>query len=222
MVKKIAWLLLFIISLFSFIYISVIIINKGGDPTNIDVAIRDFCYEHRGNKGEFLYWLFLSFSEFGYYRIIGAIIIIMIIFTKCDNKTISLILGLLIALSLSIAFKNVFSRGRPYVAYRWGLNTATAAYPSSYVTLSTFTWTFISYFTIKSNIRNWKKIIVVVLSIFIILSVISSRLFLGMNYFTDTIAGFALGFMVFLFIIIIYNFMVKRKVLEGGIKFKKE
>ena len=47
------------------------------EPLAVDIAVRDFMYNIRGEKGGFMYWLFRILTEFG--DIVGLAILAVII-----------------------------------------------------------------------------------------------------------------------------------------------
>ncbi len=218
--KKFLWISSIILAILTFTYALVRIIIEGGNPLGIDATIRDWCYEIRGEKGGFLYWLFYIISEFGYVRIIPIIFVLVLILTKCSNKTICFAFGIVLSLALVEALRVGIGRPRPYLEYRWGKEVS-KSFPSGHSSSATITYGFIAYFIKDTKLKTWIKNIIMSLCMIIIPCVMFSRLILGMHFFTDVISGLSIGFLCLSLAIILYEFMKRRNILNEGIIFKK-
>lgn len=142
----------------------------------------------------------------------GAIVICtltILMFLLIKNKKISfcILLNVIIATVLNIFLKNIIQRPRP-VDFRLILETG-YSFPSGHSMVSMAFYGFLIYLSIK-YLKNKKLKIVLTtfLSILIILIGIS-RIYLGVHYTSDVIAGF----MISVCYLIIYTSLVKKYII---------
>lgn len=213
-------ILCFILFLLVFAYLSIKVINAGGDPLYIDTVVRDFIYDNRGEKGGLIYWLFIILSEFGDYRVIALVFVLVLIFTKCDNRALTFIIMIIASYLLNVGFKSMFARPRPSEIYFW-MDEKSKSFPSAHATTATTMWLYVCCFVFVSKNRIWVKVLTTIFVVIIILGVMASRIVLGVHYFSDVIAGFSLGVMSFIVLLLPYLFMKKYNILNNGISFGK-
>ena len=135
------------------------------------------------------------------------ITILLSIFLLFRNKKIFLYFCSLTLISefLCSIIKNIVKRPRPSNVLQISFNSG-YSFPSSHVVISTCLYGFIINL-IRKNIKNKniKNILSLLLSVLILLIGIS-RIYLGVNFATDVIAGFTFGlFLLFIFIKFIYK-----------------
>lgn len=180
--------------IFTFIFLAVIIYFNRLEPLYVDVVIRDFCYDIRGDKGGFLYWFFRIITEFGDLYLIFLVCIIAIVLMKCDYRSIILLLGILFSVLLSIGLKGIYDRPRPIESMRW-MEEETTSFPSGHSTAVTFIYGYLIYIVYHTKIKRKLKVTLYVSFLLIIILVMFSRMILGVHYFTDVIAGASVGIM---------------------------
>ena len=201
------------VSLVIVIIMSILVSNSGGAPLNIDIAIRDFFYSIRGEKNGFIYYLFRIITDFGYIYAAIITIIIVLIFTRGNNKTVAYILGILLMILINYVIKDIYGRERPLKGYRWMVETDTS-YPSGHSTTIGFIGTYFIFLFYDSNYKKVFKIICYVISGLLMLLVPISRLVLGMHYFTDILSGLSCGILVGLLMALFTILLKKIGVLE--------
>ena len=109
------------------------------------------------------------------------------------NKKISLyiLINLVCSFILNETFKSIFLRTRPV-----GINLIEASgysYPSGHSMVALSFYGFIGYLLYKKYNNKNIKTFLITSTIFLILVVGFSRIYLGVHYLTDVIAGFILG-----------------------------
>lgn len=93
------------------------------------------------------------------------------------------------------ALKHLVRRERPDIALRAVVEDGFSM-PSGHATSAAFFFGVIAYLLIRStNLRKWQKAIVVLVAAVAIVAVDNSRMYLGVHYFSDVIAGNVLGFL---------------------------
>lgn len=129
-------------------------------------------------------------------RLGGAIVLITctlcsIFFVKKKKIGVCISLNLLISTGLNIILKNLVQRPRP-IEYRL-IDETGYSFPSGHSMVSTAFYGFIIYL-IYSKIKNKKiKWTLIILLSFLILTIGTSRIYLGVHYTSDVIAGFLIS-----------------------------
>ena len=143
----------------------------------------------------------------------GAIAVILLTVIFCiliNNKKISftILLNVVIATILNILLKNIIQRQRPD-DFRLISETG-YSFPSGHSMVSMAFYGFLIYLSIKYlKNRKLKVILITSLSILIILIGIS-RIYLGVHYTSDVIAGFLISACY----LIVYTSLVKKYIIE--------
>lgn len=181
-----------IISIILFIILAAIVNNDITVPLKIDTSVRDFFYDIRGNKGDFLYYFNRILTELASKYAVIIIGIIIIILTKLDNKAISYAIGALLMILINYVLKDIYQRERPVEALRWIIETD-YSFPSGHATSSGFMFMFLAYFLYDSNYKKVIKIIGYVLCGILVIFVPMTRLIFGVHYITDIVGGLLNG-----------------------------
>ena len=198
-----------------FIAMSITVFVTGGNPL-IDTAIRDFAYDIRGDKGGFIFWVFRILTEFGDIIFIVFIAVLGLFYTKLDNRFLVFVFGMLFAVLLNTAFKEVFSRERPYEIYRW-MEEESKSFPSGHSVNAAYIFSMIMFTIYKSNYKKSIKLATYITCGTLIPIVMISRIILGVHFFTDTIAGASLGIMVASLCMLLNNLLTSRNILTEGL-----
>ncbi len=212
-----------ILCVITFITLAVVIYLNRLEPLYLDKQMRDFAYSIRGEKYEFGYWFFRLITEFGNLYIVGIIIIIVVLITKCDYRGISISLGILIAVMLNIGLKELYMRQRPIESMRW-MDEYTTSFPSGHSTAVGFLYPFLMYLAFHSKkLKNWQKNSIYISCVLIIILVMFSRIILGVHYLTDVLAGVSIGIMISCLAMLFYKLCEKYDFMQEGLleKIKK-
>jgi len=137
---------------------------------------------------------------------IALVAIIVMVVSKNKKKTFYIALNILICYFLNCIAKAIFERPRPL-----GINLITEkgfSFPSGHAMLSTAFYGYIAYVIAHLRIKKRYKKIYLALFTIQILSIGFSRIYLGVHYASDVLAGFALGFAyLILYIVLFYKKM---------------
>ncbi len=199
-----------------FIVLAIVIYVNHLEPLPMDVGMRDFCYNIRGEKYGFGYWFFRIITEFGNFYVICIIVLVITIYTKCDFRAILMALGILCAVMLNIGLKGLYMRERPFTDMRW-MDEYSTSFPSGHSTAAGFMYSYMIYLAFHSNLKEkWKYVIYVSCGILIPL-VMFSRMILGVHYFSDVLAGVSVGIMVSCAFMWFYKVCVKYDFITEGL-----
>jgi membrane protein DedA with SNARE-associated domain len=93
---------------------------------------------------------------------------------------------------LNQLLKNLFARPRPFFEHPLVLETS-YSFPSGHATMSLIFYGMLAYFAVRA-LRTWRARTAVVFGAALLVLLIGfSRMYLGVHYFSDVVAGFASG-----------------------------
>lgn len=194
-----------ILSLSIVLFIIISYLVSRGVTTSFDINTYKIITFSKNN----VFASFLKFITFfgGEYAII---IIILLSFILIKNKKYSLCIfldGICVVL-LNYIVKNIFMRDRPFDLMI--INEDGYSFPSGHSMVSAGIYGFLIYLTWKSNFSKKIKIIITIYLITLILLIGISRIYLGVHFPTDVLAGYLLS----LSFLIVFTFILeKRKVI---------
>lgn len=143
-----------------------------------------------------------NITNMGDYLFIGLIFILCIIVFKNKIVSIMLSLDLFIIGFMSLALKLFFSRTRPANPLITLPNSY--SFPSGHTMFTVGFYGLIIYFIWRTNIKKIFKYILTFIISMIIIYVCISRIYLGVHYFSDVMAGFIYGILILVLIINTY------------------
>lgn len=147
-------------------------------------------------------------TSFGSAIVVGIIVILLLVFLK--NKKIGIIslINIGIVFLLNDLLKFIIHRPRPY-GYNL-IEETNYSFPSGHSMISTAFYGFLIY-VIYKNIKDKKlKYLLMGLLFILIILICISRIYLGVHYFSDTIAGFSLSLVYLMIFIMILPRLEKR------------
>lgn len=105
--------------------------------------------------------------------------------------------GLLVAATLGgIVLNNLlkayFDRPRPQVV-SWGTHVATSSFPSGHATSAIVVYATVAYLIATLQRRAWVRAATLAVAALVVLLIAASRLFLGVHYPSDVVAGLVIG-----------------------------
>lgn len=181
------------------------------EPLAVDIAVRDFMYNIRGEKGGFMYWLFRILTEFGDIVGLAILAVIICIITKVDYRVCLFVIGAGLAHVVNDILKDIFERVRPIAEMQWQ-SESSMSFPSGHSKNASFMFSFIMFMAYKSNMKDvFKKVLYVACPVMIAI-VMVSRLVLGVHYFSDVCAGCAVGLLFSAVMIVLYHICEKKNI----------
>ena len=195
------------------------------EPLAIDIAVRDFFYSIRGEKGGFMYWLFRILTEFGDIVGLAILAVVICIFTKVDYRVCLFVIGAALAHLVNDVLKDIFERARPIAEMQWQ-SESSKSFPSGHSKNASFMFSFIMYIAYKSNMKDvFKKTLYIACPTMIVI-VMVSRMVLGVHYFSDVCAGCAVGLIFSAGMMVLYSICEKKNIFTTNlvdiIKSKKD
>ena len=93
---------------------------------------------------------------------------------------------------LSQTLKDAFTRTRPDIVAH-GMETFTASFPSGHATLSAVTYLTLGALLVRLRASKREKAYIIAVAVFLTVAVGVSRLYLGVHWPTDVLAGWTIG-----------------------------
>ncbi|PKN12005.1 MAG: hypothetical protein CVU69_09680 [Deltaproteobacteria bacterium HGW-Deltaproteobacteria-4] len=132
--------------------------------------------------------------------ILGAFALFTLIINNRDFSALILFFGLVGGELFVFLTKEIFARSRPLPLFP-GLDTIGASFPSGHAFSALLFYGLVVYFLIGTT-RNWRaRIGLVFLGSFVVLLVGFSRIYLGLHWTSDVLAGFTLAALWLTFLI---------------------
>lgn len=197
-IKKYLKLTIAIITLIIFTYIAINVFKK--EIFTWDTSIYNYLMQKRNIK---LNELVILFTELGGAIVITIITILLLIFTKKENKKMILINVIFITL-LNQILKIIFMRPRPEIMRLIDENGY--SFPSGHSMVSTAFYGLLIYLIYKNVKNKYVKWIGIIFLILLILGICISRIYLGVHYASDVIGGFCFSIA---YIIVFINIIKK-------------
>ena len=134
--------------------------------------------------------------------IITAIIVIILFVSKFKREALFLTLTMGTCGIVMAFIKIIFNRPRPIIHRLVELNSL--SFPSGHTTSATILYLTLALILIKLVVNGKNAYIAILIAIVGILFIASSRVYLGVHYPTDTMAGMCLGIVIVLFYNVTY------------------
>lgn len=132
--------------------------------------------------------------------ILGAFALFALIINNRDFSALILFFGMAGGELFALLAKKIFARPRPLPLFP-GLDTIGASFPSGHAFSALLFYGLVVYFLIGTT-RNWRaRIVLVFLGSFVVLLVGFSRVYLGVHWTSDVLAGFTLAALWLTFLI---------------------
>lgn len=114
--------------------------------------------------------------------------------------------GMIVGELFSVFFKNLLARSRPLESV-FHVSRVGYSFPSGHALLSIIFYGTVGFFCAHLVQQQWQKRIIVILSSIIILLIGFSRMFLGVHWFSDVLAGWTLGGACLIGVIGVFNYI---------------
>ncbi len=149
-------------------------------------------------------------TNFGGAIFLIMIAIILLVVIKNKKIGISICANLVIVTGLNLLLKNILQRPRP-TEYRL-INESGYSFPSGHSMISMAFYGFVIYLIYKYVKNKYIKWIIITILSIIIVSIGVSRIYLGVHYTSDVLAGFLISISyLILYTSIVNKFIIERE-----------
>lgn len=204
--KKIKWLFLVLALLIFGVLAYLVTNNQTGDLDSFVYSIVTF------NKTDFLTGFYKFITFFASEIMVGLISLAFILIFKNKRYGVFAIVNAVNIVLLNIVLKLIFMRDRPYDLMI--INESGYSFPSGHAMAALGFYGFIIYLIWHFNLSKKAKIIFTILLAILILLIGVSRIYLGVHYASDVLAGYMVST---IYLILYITFVSKHLQLRGGI-----
>ncbi|MBC7788528.1 MAG: phosphatase PAP2 family protein [Anaerolineae bacterium] len=165
---------------------------RSGTTQAFDEGVLSWMAAHR------IWWLersLLEITALGTGLVVMAIVTVAALFLYLTEHRYSSFL-LLVATGGGIILNNIlklsYDRPRPQV-FEWVTSVASSSFPSGHAMSAAIVYSTVAYLAARLQKRRWARITTMLISFLIIILICVSRLYLGVHYPSDVIAGVVIG-----------------------------
>lgn len=113
--------------------------------------------------------------------------------TRHKHSAALLLVTTVVGIILNSMLKDVFHRDRPAI-FPSGTEVFSSSFPSGHSMSAAIVYGTVAYLAARLQRRHWSRVITAIVALLMILLIASSRIYLGVHYPSDTIAGMVIGF----------------------------
>jgi undecaprenyl-diphosphatase len=179
-----------------------------GDTARVDLAVLDWLRQFSSPALDRVMWL-LSAAGAEVVLVLLVVLLVVLIWQRRLGAAIALLLATGGAMLLNDLLKGFFQRPRP-TPVTTSLLAQVFSFPSGHAMVATAFYLFVAYLAWRLLTGWWR--VVSTVGVFVLISLIClSRLYLGVHYLTDVIAGVLAGFVWVVAVILAGRFLVHRR-----------
>lgn len=123
---------------------------------------------------------------------IVAISALFLALTRHRYSALLLLVATAGGIGLNLVLKLRFDRPRPHVI-TWGTNAVSSSFPSGHAMSATIVYSTVAYLAARLYKRMWPRVVTMFIAAIVILAISISRLYLGVHYPSDVLAGAIIG-----------------------------
>lgn len=142
-----------------------------------------------------------------FFMIVGVLLLFYFIKTKHYEGIFPLLFSTIGSFSLNAILKHIFTRTRPIEYFL--IHQGGYSFPSGHAMVSMSFYTTMTYFVVKNKKYKNKNYLFWILNFLIVGLIGFSRIYLGVHWPTDVLAGYMMGFLVYLFTIFLSGYKKK-------------
>ncbi|HJU64958.1 MAG TPA: phosphatase PAP2 family protein [Gemmatimonadaceae bacterium] len=164
-----------------------------GNTQAFDDAVLTWMAEHR------MQWLEVSLLEITalgdgvVVMVIAAVAALFLSLTSHRYSAFLLLLATAGGLVLNTILKQSFARPRPAI-FPWVTNVFSSSFPSGHAMTAAIVYATVAYLAARLEKRRWMRWITMTIAILLIALICVSRMYLGVHYPSDVLAGLIIGF----------------------------
>jgi undecaprenyl-diphosphatase len=113
--------------------------------------------------------------------------------TRHKHSAALLLVTTVIGILLNSMLKDVFHRDRPSI-FSSGVEVFSSSFPSGHSMSAAIVYGTVAYLAARLQRHHWSRVVTAIVAFLLILLIASSRIYLGVHYPSDTIAGMTIGF----------------------------
>lgn len=180
----------------------------GDEVFSFDITITNFIYSFRSPQMTYV-MLFITSLGGAFFLFILSIITILYIATKRRKDAIIYSIILYTGVILNIIVKQIVQRPRPH--HLPLIREDSFSFPSGHAMNSFVFYAAFSYFILRETKNTKIAIVISIVSVLLVLCIGLSRIYLGVHYPSDVVAGYIAGFIWFISAILFEKTIIFRR-----------
>lgn len=113
--------------------------------------------------------------------------------TRHRHSASLLLVTTVVGILINSMLKDVFHRTRPSI-FPSGIEVFSSSFPSGHSMSAAIVYGTVAYLAARLQQHRWSRVVTAVIALLLILLIASSRIYLGVHYPSDTLAGMVIGF----------------------------
>lgn len=113
--------------------------------------------------------------------------------TRHRHSATLLLVTTSVGIVINSLLKDAFHRQRPSI-FAWGTEVFSSSFPSGHAMSAAIVYGTVAYLAARLQRRHWARVATAVVAALLIALIALSRIYLGVHYPSDTLAGMAIGF----------------------------
>jgi undecaprenyl-diphosphatase len=165
---------------------------RGGGTQRFDDAIMHWIGAH---QHPYVRSIMLEATSLGTGTVVGMLVLVAGMFLWLNShkhSAILLIVATLGGILLNNLLKFGFSRPRPQI-FEWGTHASSSSFPSGHAMSSVVVYGTVAYLAARLQQRGSTRVLTLLLAGVIIIAICGSRMYLGVHYPSDILAGIMIG-----------------------------
>ncbi len=157
----------------------------------IDFKVDQWLWHGRAEWPAQAFYYFTYLGEAYFVAVVTVIAVVYLWFKTDKAKAYGLAVSAVGSVGTVLMLKHLIARPRPVHSF---YAETLASFPSAHATLAVAVYGLLFYYLISSVRQPWQKTALHLISALFILLLGFSRLYLGVHYLSDVVAGYAVGF----------------------------
>jgi membrane-associated phospholipid phosphatase len=165
---------------------------QNGATKTFDVAVLEWMHRH---QSPLLTQLAVELTYLGTGTVVLMIVAVAALFlwhTQHKHSARLLLAAVAGNIALNGVLKLVFHRARPQV-FEWQTTAVSSSFPSGHAMSATVCYGTVAYLVIRLQKHHWSRLLTGTAAVILVLLICATRLYLGVHFPSDVIAGMLVG-----------------------------
>lgn len=177
----------------TFIFVGLASYVRTGVTQSFDESVLRWMGAHHSKLTDSL---MLEITALGTGMVVMMIVLVAGLFlmlTQHKYSALLLLVSTFGGLVLNTVLKMGFHRPRPQVI-EWGTQAVSSSFPSGHAMSAAIVYSTVAYLAARLHRRLWARWAMMILALVLIVAISASRMYLGVHYPSDVVAGVVIGF----------------------------
>ena len=193
-----------IVCIYLFLLLAILVLKNG----ILDIDSKSYSFIKNNLMSDSLTPYIKILTNLGGAIVLIVVTLIITMFSKDKKISIAIIINLVLAVLLNLLVKEIVQRTRPINSLRL-VEEAGYSFPSGHSAVSMAFYGFLIYLIYTKFKSKYKWVLIGFLSVLIIFIGIS-RIYLGVHYLSDVLAGFLFSISYLIVFVYFYNKIIKK------------